>query len=415
MGDGDLSDPEQERLAHVIIENQLRAGILGSGGNRVLSEGTYSVSVNSDNTTNVILVGSPAVQGFANEGLVEVYGSVTWDNIGPGALNYLYIRAGANTYVDPEDITPVTSLSPIVQNDHLLLVTIDTSGATPASVPVVDTNPEGKATAFNLFELLNNNIDPFGAALTQSILTILQQFSVRLGKDKTTLFQQLNPDATLPLISLENAGSQPEISSSRELRLADSRSPNGIALTDTANAAFQGIAISLIGALNEILAGLQTHIEADDDPHGETLTQTRMILRESLSLSRLILTTPSPPPPPPGGTTTTTNPLAPPPPPPFSQIYSNGELVFEDIRAEIALSEEGHPEYLGNNQSIIGALNELLGILGVLNGQVNGLFGNQIPAQSPITFEIYPDDIGYSLHFKLTFVESDSFTTPPSG
>jgi hypothetical protein len=404
MGDGDLLSASQERITALIIENQLRGGILGSGGTRVLNEGTYTVDVNSDTTTTVTLSGSPAIQGFANDGFVELFGAVTWDSLPEGAIYYLYLKASTSTYVDPGDVETISSLSPITQTDHLFLATIDTTGASDSFTPEIDTNPQGKATAFNLFELLNNNTDPFGPALTQSILTVLQQFSVRLGRDRTALFQQLNPDATLPVISIENAGSRPEIASSGELRLADSRVPSGFALSDSANNAFQGVAHSLLGALNEILAQLIAHITDSDDPHGPILTQTKLILRQFLSVPSIRIDPPPPPPPSP--------PTLGPPPPPLGddcEIQSSGELRFCDLRAHIALSNDGDPSYHGTSTSIIGALNELLELIATLSGQLDSLLGNTLGAKSPIVFEIVPDDIGYNLHFKITVSEDDTF------
>ncbi len=233
---------------------------------------------------------------------------------------------------------------------------------------------------------------------------MLQQFSVRLGKDKTALFQQLNPDATLPVISVENSGNNPEIRSSGELRIADVRIPAGFALSDSANSAYQGAAQSLIGALNEILGIFQEHLGDSTDPHGETLTQTRLVLLEFLSLPKLLLTPPAASPPSPPGS---------PPSPPSSgqdlEIESTGELRFGDLRSSIALSEEGETSFEGDAISIIGALNELLGLIVSISSLINGLLGNTLPAISPLTFEITPDDAGFPLHFRFQLSETDNF------
>lgn len=402
MGDGDAMNASQERIAHQIIENQLRGGILASGGNRVLDEGTYTAQTLADNSTTVTLSGSPALRGFANEGYVEVFGFLRWNGLQADTIYNLYVKATADTYVDIGNVTPIASVSEITQNDHLFLAQIDTTGATPSTPPTVDSSPQGKATAFNLFQLLNSNVDPFGAALTQSILTVLQQFTVRLGKDKTALFQQLNPDATLPVISIENEGDNPEIKSSGELRLADVRIPAGFALSDAANSAYQGTAQSVIGALNEILNVFQDHINDSDDPHGETLTQTRLVLREFLSLPKLVLTPPPPGPPGPPG--------SPPIPEQDCEIESTGELRFCDVRAHIALSEPGEDHFAGDAESLIGALNELLGLIVAISSLVNGLIGNNLPAISPLTFEVNPDDADFNLHFRFQLAEDDEFS-----
>lgn len=391
MGDGDTLSASQEQIAYKIIENQLRGGILASGGNRVLDEGTYLVQVNSGNFSTVTLTGNPALRGFANEGFVEVYGQLRWENLAPNQEYYLYVRTTTNTYLDPGNVETVTSTSPITLNDHLYLAKIDTADATPSSVPTIDTTPTGKATAFNLFSLLNDNSDPFGSVLNQSILNVLQQFSVRLGKDKTALFQQLNSDATLPVISIENAGDNPEIISSGELRLADVRIPAGFALTDAANEAYLGVAESLIGALNEILATIQDHIEDNTDPHGETLNQTNLVVQELLTVKHLKIE--------PGS------------PPSFSsEIESTGELRFKDSRLTFPFSDTENGEYLGSGESLIGALNELLDLITTLSDTVTGLTGATLSAISPVTFEVNPDEAGINLHFKLVFAETENFS-----
>jgi hypothetical protein len=332
MGDGDTMNASQERITHQIIENQLRGGILSSGGNRVLDEGNYTAQTLADTTTVVTLSGSPALRGFANEGFVEVYGFIRWENLQLDTTYFLYAKVTADTYLDPSSVIPIASETEILNQDHLFLATVDTTDATISTPPTVDSSPEGKATAFNLFQLLNNNVDPFGTALTQSILTVLQQLTVRLGKNKTALFQQLNPDATLPVISIENSGETPELKSSGDLRLADIRIPAGFALSDEANDAYLGTAISIIGALNEILSTVQQHIDDNEDPHGETLIQTRLVLREFLSLPKLLIVPSNLSPPSPPG--------SPPSPPSVTcEIESTGELRFCDIRSHLSLSK----------------------------------------------------------------------------
>lgn len=397
MGDGDTMSSTQERIAHTIIENQLRGGIFGAGGTRVLDDGTYSAQTLTDGTTVVTLSGSPALRGFANEGFVEVYGFIRWENLQPSTVYYLYVLASNDTYLDPADVEPVSSVIQRTSPEYLLLAHVDTTGASPGSPPTVDSSPTGKAIAFNLFELLNNNIDPFGTAMTQSILTILQQLTVRLGQDRTALFQQLNQDATLPVISIENESDKPELFSANELRFGDIRIPAGFALSDEANDAYLGTAISIIGALNEVFRSLVAHISDNTDPHGETLTQTRLILRDYLQLPQLILD-PTGISPSPGGS-----------PGGLCGIRSLGELVFCDERGSISLTQDGDGDYQGDAISIVGALNELLNLISGLTSFVNQFLGENQPAHSPLTFEISPDDIGYNLHFMITVSDHDDF------
>jgi hypothetical protein len=90
---------------------------------------------------------------------------------------------------------------------------------------------------------------------------------------------------------------------------------------------------------------------------------------------------------------------------------STGELRFCDIRSHLALSEPGEDEFAGDSESIIGALNELLGLIVSLSALVNSLIGNTLPAISPLTFEIEPEPLGYPLHFRFQLSEDDDFST----
>lgn len=407
MGSGDLMTADEERIVHMIIENQIRAGILGAGGTRVYKEGTWdSPIVNGDGTVDVRLSGAPAVQGIVNDGLVEVVGSVEWTGLLPDSFYYLYIQSDSNTYIDPAVITPIASLTPITSPDHLYFATLDTTGSgNPVpTAPILNTQPTGKPTAFNLFSILNNNTDPFGPVLNQTILTVLQQFTVRVGQADTALFQQFNPDAVLPVISIENAGSMPEVASSGELRLADGRVVAGLALSDPANGAFQGSALSLIGALNEILASLLAHVNQDTDPHGATLYQTNLTLSGGLTTNRILLHRAPPAPPAPPGS---------PPAPPICDIQSSTEISFCDIRSHLQLSDQDNPAYLGDAVSLVGALNELLGLIDTIATTLDASLGSRTPAVSPVVFEIIPEEVGQSLHFRITFFDADSLPADP--
>lgn len=80
------------------------------------------------------------------------------------------------------------------------------------------------------------------------------------------------------------------------------------------------------------------------------------------------------------------------------------------MRGRITLTQDGESTYHGDATSIVGALNELLTLIGALTGQLNGLIGITQPAKSPLTFEIVPDQIGYPLHFKFVLSEDDQFS-----
>jgi len=424
ISDNEILSGSDEETAALIIDNQIRAGILGAGGTRVYQNGSFTAVI-SDSVAGSVDVtltgaeGNPSVQGIANNCLVEVYDPIVWGGLAADSFYYLYIQATDATFTDSTNVNIVASEVPIVGTDYLFLATVDTTGtdATPTPTqPTVDASPPGKPTAFNLYQLLNNNYNPFGLSMTQSVLTILDSLTVLLDSGSTTLIKQLNPDATLPVISIENVSPQPEIASSGQLRFADQYIPDGFAFSDAANTAYQGVAVSVIGALNEILTELLTHINDNHDPHGPTLYQTNLVLANSLEVPQLVINPPIllPPPPvsPPGP------PGSPPPPPtlPPCSISSTGELRLCDVRTGINLSDPDNAVYLGMADSIIGALNELLGLINALADEVDGVVGLTEPAISPVVFEIWPEELGLSLHFKLTIVEAESFlpSSPPS-
>jgi hypothetical protein len=402
MGSGDVLSATEERIKHTIIENQLRAGILGAGGTRVYTEGTYTVETEASTLTTVTLSGNPSLRGIANEGLIESFDVITWENLAANKTYYLYVRANTNTYRDPQDFSVVSSEVELITPDYLYLAKIITTSASPSNVPEIDTNPTNKATAFNLYSLLNTHTDPFGPALTQTILSVLRQFSVYLDQDRTALFSQLSEDATLPVITIVNSSDQPAIKSTTELKLADIRA--NMDLSDAANAAFRGTAESIIGALNEIFGTMQEHINDSEDPHGATLTQTNLIVQELATVTRLLInpnTANSPPEGPPG---------SPPSPPQDNEIESTGRLRFEDQWGAIDLADADNPFYRGTSGSIIGGLNELLQMVLTLSSDLASLTGLTVPGVSPFVLEVSPDDIKLPLHFKITVSESNAMT-----
>jgi hypothetical protein len=417
ISDNEIMAGSDEETAALIIDNQIRAGILGAGGTRIFQNGSFAADIIDPvlGTVDVTLIsveGHPSVQGIADNCLVEIYDPIVWENLASNSFYYLYLQATSDTFTDSTNVNIIASENPITGQDYLFLATVDTTGSdavpTPTQ-PLLDSSPPGKPTAFNLFQLLNNNSDPFGPSLTQSVLTILDSLTVMLAAGSTTLIQQLNPDATLPCLTIQNVSSQPEIASSGQLRFADEYIPQGFAFSDAANTAYQGVAVSVIGALNEILTELLTHINNDTNPHGPTLYQTALVLSDFLEVPQLVINPPILPPPPPGPPG--------PPSPPLCNIVSTGELRICDVRGGIYLTDPGDPVYLGTSDSLIGALNELLGLIETLSNALDGIIGLSEPALSPVVFEISPEELGLSLHFKIVISGAENFISlspPPS-
>lgn len=246
MKKGDLLSSVEEESKVRILENTLRAGILGAGSTRVFIEGAYSVVINPDLTVTINLNGNPSLQGIANQGLVEVLGQIQWPILGVGSFWYLYVVADVSTYQDPALITVNARLVPIVQPDYLYLATLDN---TVPGVPVLDTNPAGKPIGANLFTLLNSPIDPFGSLLSQSNLDVLNRIHITTGLNEENLIRQWNPAATQALLRFDNLSAQPDIKGTIELALADSRIAF-MRLSDVFNSTLPLGASSLLGALH---------------------------------------------------------------------------------------------------------------------------------------------------------------------
>lgn len=246
MKKGDLLSSVEEENKARIIENTLRAGILGAGSTRVFIEGGYAVVINPDLTVTINLNGTPSLQGIANQGLVEVFGQIQWPTLPVGTFWYLYIVADTSTFLDPAAINVDARAVPILLSTHLYLATLDN---TVPGAPVLNTNPPGKPIGANLFTLLNSPIDPFGALLSQSNLDVLNRLHITTGLNEENFIRQWNPAATQALLRFDNLSAQPDIKGTIELAFADSRIAF-IQLTDVLNATLPLGAASLLGALN---------------------------------------------------------------------------------------------------------------------------------------------------------------------
>jgi len=250
--EGELLSEDSEKEAAQIIENQLRAGILGAGSTRVFEEGVYTTSVEGGDIVTVSLTGSPALLGIARSGLVELFGIFSWINLEVGRIYFLYAKATEDTYLDSSAVEAISSTSEILTEDHLLLATLDN---TISGAPVLDTSPAGKPTGANLFDLLNSPTNPFGNSMTQQNMTIPLSLAVTLAVAGTALFSQTNAAATVPVLSIVNLSNQPEISSSDKLRMEDATTTVPVPLSEVSFPALPLGAGSLIDALNRLSSG----------------------------------------------------------------------------------------------------------------------------------------------------------------
>jgi len=245
LKEGDKLDEVGERRRTELLENLIRGAVLAEGDTRVFKEGSFTTRVSPDDSVTVRLVGSPAVRGLCRAGLVEVNGSLEWKDLRAGSVYYLYIQSTRETYQNPSLVKPVWDRAPKLLSDHLLLAVLDNR---VKGEPVLDTSPPGKAIGSNLFSLLNDPTDPFGSELIQTNLRVTRSLTVSLAKSSSLLVRQISRDAAQPLLIFDNASAKPEISSSRELRLADPRIT--LPLSDPDNRTLASGSTSIVGALN---------------------------------------------------------------------------------------------------------------------------------------------------------------------
>ena len=244
---GDQINAADEKIVFQIIENQLKAGIMGAGTTRVFKEGSYLVTNGAGNVVSVSLAGNPSLVGIANYFLIETNAQIAWFNLQPNQFYYLYVQSVAATKYDATQFTTVTSTTPLDSSSLLFLATLD--NRVPGA-PVIDTAPAGKPTGSNLYDLLNSPVNPFGSSLSQSNLTVTVSMILNLSRLYPFLITQASSTATNPVISITNASTQPEIYSSGELKLADGRLTAGAPLTDTVYYSLPRGSTSVMGALN---------------------------------------------------------------------------------------------------------------------------------------------------------------------
>jgi hypothetical protein len=243
MQDGDILDEVAEETIATLIENQLRLGSLS--GPFIAKEGTYTTTVNPDNSVDVVVTGNPALVGCIGGGYINVPSTLTW-SVSSAGFYYLYATADASTFITPSAVAAISSLTPVVRDDYLLLATLDNS---TLGSPVLNVTPTTKPILANLNRILNSPVNPFGSELYQDQLTVGMWLDVDLANNETIHVKQLAAGSTTPVITIQNASSGPCIKSTNELTLADVRVSN-VKLSDTDHAALPNNAISLFDALH---------------------------------------------------------------------------------------------------------------------------------------------------------------------
>jgi hypothetical protein len=244
---GDQINAVDEKQVFQIIENLLKAGVLGAGTTRVFKEGTYVTTIGASNSVTVSLTGNPAIRGIANYLLVESSSQQAWFGLAANNFYYLYIQPNANTKFDATQFNTVSSTTPLDSSSSLLMATLDN---TVPGAPVLNTAPAGKPIGGNLFDLLNSPVNPFGSSLTQSNIHALTSMDMTLSSVYSFVINQLNAAASVPVIKINNSGSGSEIQSTGELRLGDSRVSGNVALSDSSYYSLPRGSSSILGSLN---------------------------------------------------------------------------------------------------------------------------------------------------------------------
>jgi hypothetical protein len=262
---GDVPEGADFATEWGIAENYLRGALLGQGGTRSFTEGSWATTVGAGNVVTVTVTGSPAVQGIVASALVEVFGTLTWGPLAAGSVYYLSVQTNPDIPRNPGSVVPVVTGTPPTGTNQLYLARLD---ATTPGTPSLDTNPAGKPTGANLFSLLSSPVNPFGGSLRQSNLTVTGFLTVDLGATGTAAFNQGSTTATRAALTVQQASPNlPHIQGTGELRLGDARvAPGGIPLSDSANTTLPPGSTSLLGGIALASATFPVVVPLTDAP-----------------------------------------------------------------------------------------------------------------------------------------------------
>jgi hypothetical protein len=257
---GDIITGVDQQKTFNIIENQLLAGMKGLR-TAVFAEGVYSVIDNGDSTYKVMLSsnGSPAISGIVNGGLIETDTSIIWNGLSSGLIYYLYLVWKDETYQNPSDFT-ITSNTYLIEDDtYLFIATLDLTD----SSPVLNTSPTGKFYSWDMKDHIFDNDNPHGTTWIQDNLTIRKGLDISIS-DSSISGAVISIDDT-------RTTAYPEIESTGSLILKNAWSE--VALSDESNPTFDTTNQTIIGAVNESIGSISSHIADTSNPHSVTLSQ----------------------------------------------------------------------------------------------------------------------------------------------
>lgn len=237
--------PEVEKIKYQAIENQLLAGMKGMRS-CVFEEGRYVLSQDTDTEYMVSLLAVGERLPFA--GIVgclyaEEKTELVWEGLKSGERYWLYVTPGPKMLYEKSDIRTVTSQAPLdtMNGRYLLLATVDL-----VTENAVNSSPEGKIYSAVVVGHTHESKDPHGSELTQTILTLLSklQFAIAGGSDAVITVRD------------ERDVQAPTIDSNTEIVLKDKRLM--VSVSDADNEALLTDSQSLVGAINELHARLQS-------------------------------------------------------------------------------------------------------------------------------------------------------------
>ena len=244
MSRGDVLSSSDEETIAKMLDNLLRLGTLG--GPYISKEGTYTTTINPNNSVIVNLTGNPAVMGCLAGTFLNIPALVYW-TIPDFKFYYLYLRGDSNLILNPAAAIPVISTSEYNRDTYVLMATLDNT--TPGN-PILNTAPLNKPNYINLNRILNNPIDPFGSQLTQSNLTVQTKLTVSLATGQTVLIKQLVGNNSSPVITIQNSSDAPILKSTTDLTFADQR-VTSVKLSDSTSPSLPHNSPSIFSAINK--------------------------------------------------------------------------------------------------------------------------------------------------------------------
>ena len=203
MKSGDVLTEEGESLQWKVVDNLLYAFAMGLT-NMILREGSYSVTQDIDDNYHLTIepLSGVSFAGVINKRLCLSNETKTSTSLSIGAINYVYATYQFSVDLEPSTFTLVPSIETSSSITKLLVATIDMTGESP----IIDTTTE-KTYSTSISSHMNNNINPHGTVLKQSVIECNQGDFVEMDTEELTIKNlSIYPSIYTTLVSAGSTG-----------------------------------------------------------------------------------------------------------------------------------------------------------------------------------------------------------------